>query len=39
MMSRWVGHVAMNKAQRDVVRKGKGKRKLVRTRCRWKTLK
>jgi hypothetical protein len=25
MMSRWVGHVALNKSQRDVVRKRKEK--------------
>jgi hypothetical protein len=37
MMSRWVGHVALSKAQMDVVRKLKGKRNLVRTRCRYKT--
>ena len=34
IMSKWVGHVALNKWQKYVVRKPKVKRKPVRTRCR-----
>jgi hypothetical protein len=37
IISRWIGHVALKKVQRDVMRKRKGKRNLVRTSCRNKT--
>jgi hypothetical protein len=33
MMSKWIGHVALNNSQKDVVRRRKVKRKPVKTAC------